>query len=160
MTFLDVGKNSLWNLPNELFTLSGLKILKCSGNRLGSFPEIQKFPILEVPIGIYVLLTPQVLDVSKNSIRNLPNPLEHATLRVLKLAKSGITGFLFIGLFTDAPELPKQMNLPALEELDLSRLYKLHKVPGTLFEGLGNLVKLRIKNNGIKSIPCEITILR
>lgn len=111
-------------------------------------------------LSIYVLFTSQVLDVSKNSIRNPPSPLEHSTLRILKLAKSGITGCLSIGLFSDTPELPKYMNLPALEELDLSRLYKLHKVPGTLFEGLGNLVKLRIKNNGVKSIPSEITLLR
>ncbi|PRP75101.1 leucine-rich repeat-containing protein [Planoprotostelium fungivorum] len=133
---LDLGGNHLSLVPEGLNSLSSLKILILSENRLCAFPKLDGMTSLEI------------LDLSRNTIPSLPDDLNLPHVQVLKLARNGISN------------LPTPVNLESLQEIDLAR-NRITVLSGSFCASVCRTLRiLTLKHNTIEVLPPEFAQLR
>lgn len=159
VVYLDLSRNKLTELPEDLSALRLLKRLNVSANKLTSLPGsiFASFPrlhsligaenqITEIPEGLFKATTLSYLDLSSNKISKVPAAVnELAQLGFLELSNNQI----------DA--------VPALDKLEkLEELYvndnQLREISGSL-ASLPALMHLDISSNQVTHIPKEILSL-
>ena len=123
-------QEKLWEIPEEVFELTSLKVLNLSHNQLSYLPE---------SIGNLANLT--TLNLSGNQILNLPKSIsELANLTILDLSENKLSSLPnFLG------------NLANLTNLDL-RGNQLADLPN-YFTNLVNLTTLYLSYNNLSNIP-------
>ncbi|GLJ46363.1 hypothetical protein SUGI_0977260 [Cryptomeria japonica] len=133
LVMLDVCKNGIKELPNELSMCTSLETLLLSDNRIENWP------------GAVVASLPnlQCLKLDKNPLAQLPQGAFVAVSRLKILDLSGISGPL--------PEPPALSDMPELQELYLRRMH-LKEVPFDL-KNLRQLRILDLSQNSLSEIP-------
>jgi hypothetical protein len=159
VVYLDLSKNKLTELPEDLQALRLLKRLNVSSNRLttlpgvifASFPRLSSFicaenQITEIPDGLFKATTLTYLDFSANKLTRLPvqiNALEQ--LGFLELSQNNIE------------LLPQMDKLDKLEEFYVAK-NKLRELPGSL-ASLQALTMIDASDNQITHIAKELLSL-
>ncbi|GAB1605556.1 leucine-rich repeat-containing protein 40-like [Argonauta hians] len=156
---LKLDNNSLTDLPAELGLLTNLEELDVSNNSLATFPnsvgKLTKVRNLNLSSNQLTTLPPEIgnmkgihiLDVSSNQIETLPD----------ELGNLGNMEMLY-GQKNKLKFLPILTNCTALKELHLgfnhiTELSKEHLSP------LGQITLMDLRDNKLKEIPVEITLL-
>ncbi|CAG9810927.1 unnamed protein product [Chironomus riparius] len=165
LTELDISMNSLFNLPSSIFKeLNNLKILKLSWNPQifkntshSIFEGLANLEVLEFKsCGIteisgssfYSLDNLQELDLSHNSIQELPYIFSYRNLenlKVLKIASNSLKGI----------KSTTFMKLTSLTILDLSH-NSIKKIGKNSFKFLENLEKLNLGSNRIEVLEINM----
>lgn len=148
---LDISKNKIKRLPNQVSTLTSIKLLKLDSNKFmkGSLQPISNLSNLttlslsENKLGIDTdkegkKIVGQVLPSLPSSLKQLKLDLNH---------------------LRNIPPTVYAPNLIKLEKLDLSK-NDLASVPVALFNHLKSLVELNLDYNSIVSLPREIENLK
>ncbi|CAL9160322.1 unnamed protein product [Musa hybrid cultivar] len=133
---VDLSKNSIEELPNELSTCSSLQALTLSGNKIREWPGavLSTLPNLSC----LKLDNNPLVQITRNGLESLTN------IKILDLS----------GNKSSLPESFSFSSLPQLEELYLRRM-QLNEVP----QGLLTLQRLQIldlSQNNLASMPKEI----
>ncbi|XP_077224634.1 plant intracellular Ras-group-related LRR protein 6-like isoform X3 [Tasmannia lanceolata] len=159
---VDLSRNSIEVLPDELSSCSSLQTLLLSGNKIKEWPgavfasllnlsclKLDKNPLAQIPLdGFRSLSKVQVLDLSYNA-SSLPDPsalssmpeLQELYLRRMQLR-----------------EVPLDLlSLPKLRILDLSQ-NSLVSIPKE-FKNLISLTELDLSDNNIATLPPELGLL-
>jgi hypothetical protein len=155
---LDLSGLGLRNLPDELFSVGGLRVLDLSRNRLA-----------DLPTGLFDLADLEQLDLGGNRLAMLPPAIGRLTvLRVLDMSENRLTqlprpiaecqSLTTVGLYgnslTDVTELSP---LVQLDDLDLSR-NQLSCAPS--LSPQGRLSRLDLRGNKISELPVGFSRLR
>jgi len=156
VVYLDLSRNKLTELPEDISALRLLKRLNVSANKLTSLPGsiFASFPrlhsliaaenqITTIPEGLFKATTLAYLDLSSNEIAQVPPGLNELTqLGFLELSNNRIEA------------LPILDKLEKLEELYLND-NRIREISGLLAQ-LPALMHLDIANNQVTHIPKEI----
>ncbi|KAF8413904.1 hypothetical protein HHK36_001900 [Tetracentron sinense] len=159
---VDLSRNSIPELPNELSLCVSLQVLILSGNKIKEWPS-----------GILKSLSNlSCLKLDNNPLRQIPSDAFGSLSKLQVLDLSGIAASL--------PEHPALSNLPLLQELYLRRM-QLRETPLDLlsmqqlrildlsqnslqlipegFKNLTSLTELDLSNNNITALPPELGLL-
>ena len=140
---LDLSRSNLRDLPDELWTLSGLQFLNL-GNQSSPLDDILGSPnyITQIPRAIEGLTALQLLDLSYLKIDTVSgeSPLNLPNLNLLNLIDSAFS------------HLPNAFLIPSLIYLDLSFSRHLRTLPDRISD-LQNLKSLDLRYSGIESFP-------
>lgn len=132
-TVINLSRQGLKEIPEEVFLNPDLKVLKFYGNQLDS-----------VPARIAELTNLEKLYLGKNNIKSLPQSI--GKLKKLKLLSAQ---------YNELESLPESLGeLGALEQIMLNQ-NKLKTIPQSIGQ-LKNLSVLQLKFNKLESLPHEI----
>ncbi|KAH7425775.1 hypothetical protein KP509_11G070000 [Ceratopteris richardii] len=160
ITELDLHRNQLSDLANELIEFRTLKILKLNRNKFQVLPAVvlrfSKLQVLdlsenevkELDLGIQFLVSLRELNFSKNQLMVLPDFWSHLTLLVvLNIAKNRLM------------ELPESLgSLRSLQRLDISDNL-LSSLPKAL-QNLHEIVTLDVHGNHLVEVPPSLGLLK
>lgn len=136
LNYLKISETTLTGIPDEIQKLTNLQSLVLYSNK---FEEINEH--------IFQLDKLKVLDLSRNNIKNVPASIANLTQIVsVNLSSNNIENF---------PPLTKNSKLSVL---DLSS-NKLVKFPDICYQELSSLAEVKLNNNEIDEIPCNINVL-
>ncbi|XP_065593541.1 leucine-rich repeat-containing protein 40 [Cyrtonyx montezumae] len=180
---LDVSHNKLKSIPEELMQLSHLKSLLLQHNQLSHLPEgfgqlvsleeldLSNNHLTDIPTSFALLINLVRLDLACNQLKNLPADISAMkSLRQLDCSKNYLE------------TVPSELASMASLELLYLRKNKLHSLPefpsckllkelhagenqieilnAENLKHLNSLSVLELRDNKIKSIPDEITLLQ
>ncbi|NXJ07768.1 LRC40 protein, partial [Odontophorus gujanensis] len=180
---LDVSHNKLKSIPEELMQLSHLKSLLLQHNELSHLPEgfgqlvsleeldLSNNHLTDIPTSFALLINLVRLDLACNQLKNLPADISAMkSLRQLDCSKNWLE------------TVPSELASMASLELLYLRKNKLHSLPefpsckllkelhagenqieilnAEHLKHLNSLSVLELRDNKIKSIPDEITLLQ
>ncbi|XP_046871249.1 leucine-rich repeat-containing protein 40 [Hypomesus transpacificus] len=134
---MDLSSNQLTSVPDSLGNLGSLVKLSLANNHLKSLPG-----------GISTMRNLRLLDCTHNQLESIPCILaEMASLEQLYLRHNRLRAL---------PQLPACRSL---KELHLGN-NQIEAVEAELLEHLGSLSVLELRDNKVKSLPEEISLLR
>ena len=153
MQEIDVGFNSIQHFPANLSR--DITVLRLPGNPLGTIPEelsllenltelnVSFCELKEFPLPILKLKKLEHLDISRNSIHNIPEEITKLQLKMFHFGRNPLDKFpKFLGQF------------PALEKTHLSSCF-LEKIPPVIC-GLKNLTEISLCDNCITELPVNV----
>lgn len=145
-TALDLSLCNLQELPDELWTLTDLKVLAL-GNRISRMPG-RPNRITQLPRSIEGLSNLQYLSVDGLNIDTIPGeaPLNLPHLHFLSLTSSTFSHF------------PAALLIPSLYWIDLHFSGQLQSLPDQIFN-LRNLTFLNLRYTAIESLPTALARL-
>ncbi|MDY0134280.1 MAG: GNAT family N-acetyltransferase [Atribacterota bacterium] len=158
LTRLDLSKNNLKELPQEIGILSNLVVLNLANNKLTKLPE--SFAKLKALSN---------LDLRRNTFENIPESLFSLELRSLNLSSNRLDSLAFLEHFKELRVIDLSHN--NIEKIDLSlepnnQLRTLNlshnflRDIAALFESVPHLERLVFSTNFLQSIPESIGCMR
>ena len=158
LTRLDLSKNNLKELPQEIGILSNLVVLNLANNKLSELPE-----------SFAKLKTLSNLDLRRNALERCPKVLFSLELRSLNLSSNRLESLSFLEHFKELRVLDLSHNNIEMIDLRLDPNNELRtlnlshnflKDVTVLFESVPHLERLDLSSNFLQTIPKSIGVMR